>query len=33
MLESWDALPEIFITSSENRTGGDEILNFIEKQI
>ncbi len=29
--ESWEELPPYFITSSENRTGKDEILNYIEK--
>lgn len=28
--ESWEELPPIFITSSEKRQGGDEILNYIE---
>ncbi len=30
LLEQWDALPPIFITSSEKRVGRDEILNFID---
>ncbi|MBF0577929.1 ribosome biogenesis GTP-binding protein YihA/YsxC [Dysgonomonas sp. GY617] len=29
--ETWDELPPIFITSSEHRIGGDEILDYIEK--
>ena len=29
--ESWEELPPYFITSSENRTGKDEILDYIEK--
>lgn len=31
MSETWEYLPEIFVTSSEKRIGGDEILNFINK--
>lgn len=31
LLESWEELPPIFVTSSEKRTGRDEILDFIEK--
>jgi GTP-binding protein len=31
MLESWETLPEIFITSSETKLGREEILAFIEK--
>ena len=31
MLENWELLPDIFITSSENRIGMKEILTFIEK--
>ena len=31
MLENWEFLPDIFITSSENRIGMKEILTFIEK--
>lgn len=30
MLEDWEELPQIFITSSIKRTGKDEILEFIE---
>lgn len=29
--ETWEELPPIFITSSEHRIGGEEILNYIEK--
>jgi GTP-binding protein len=29
LLDSWQTLPEIFITSSVNKTGREEILNFI----
>lgn len=28
--ETWEELPPIFITSSEKRQGGEEILNYIE---
>lgn len=28
--EQWEELPPYFITSSENRTGRDEVLNYIE---
>lgn len=31
LVESWEELPPYFITSSENRTGKDEILDYIEK--
>ena len=31
MLKQWEYLPEIFITSSENKNGISEILKFIEK--
>lgn len=31
MLKRWEELPPIFITSSEKKTGRDEILDFIEK--
>ncbi len=30
LLESWEELPPIFITSSEKSTGRDEILDYIE---
>jgi GTP-binding protein len=30
MLENWEEIPQIFITSSAKRTGKDEILAFIE---
>jgi GTP-binding protein len=30
MLETWEEIPQIFITSSAKRTGKDEILEFIE---
>ena len=32
LLEEWEALPPIFITSAENKTGRDEILAYIERQ-
>jgi GTP-binding protein len=31
LLEDWEELPEIFITSSEKKTGLDDITSFIEK--
>lgn len=30
MLDEWEELPPYFITSSENRIGRDEVLNYIE---
>lgn len=30
MLKQWEVLPDIFITSSENRIGRNDILDFIE---
>jgi len=30
LLETWEELPSIFITSSERKTGREEILNYIE---
>ena len=32
LLEDWEELPPIFITSAEKRTGRDEILDYIEAQ-
>lgn len=32
LLEEWEELPPIFITSSESKLGREEILDFIEKQ-
>ena len=29
MLETWESLPSSFITSSENRSGREDVLNFI----
>ena len=31
LLQTWDELPRIFVTSSEKRTGRDELLNFIDE--
>lgn len=31
LLEEWEELPQIFITSSEKKTGLDDILKFIEE--
>lgn len=31
LLEKWEELPQIFITSAEKKEGRDEILNFIEE--
>jgi len=31
MLEKWEALPEIFISSSETKLGREEVLTFINK--
>lgn len=33
LLEQWEELPEIFITSAEKGRGKDEILDFIEKHV
>jgi GTP-binding protein len=33
MLQQWEELPPTFISSVVNKTGRDEILNFIEKSI
>lgn len=30
MLETWDGLPQIFMTSADKKVGADEILDFIE---
>ena len=32
LMEDWEELPPMFITSSENRTGRDEVLDYIELQ-
>ena len=31
LADTWEELPPYFITSSENRTGRDEVLNYIEQ--
>ena len=31
LLETWEELPDIYITSAEKKIGGEEILNFIDK--
>ena len=31
LLESWEELPPLFYTSSENKAGRDELLNYIEE--
>lgn len=33
LLEEWEELPKIFVTSAEKRIGREEILNFIEECI
>jgi len=33
LLETWESLPPLFVTSSEKRTGRDELLNYIEEII
>lgn len=32
LLEDWEELPPVFITSSENKQGREELLDFIEQQ-
>ena len=32
LLEDWEELPPIFITSSEEKTGREEVLDYIEEQ-
>ena len=32
LLEEWEELPPIFITSAEKKTGREEVLNYIEAQ-
>lgn len=32
LLEDWEELPPIFVTSSEERTGREEVLDYIEQQ-
>ena len=31
LLETWEELPPIFLTSAEKREGRDEVLDYIEK--
>ena len=31
ILETWEELPDIYITSAEKKIGGEEILKFVEK--
>lgn len=31
LLKTWEELPEIYVTSAEKKTGGDEILKFISE--
>ena len=31
LLESWEQLPPVFVTSSEGKTGGQELLAYIEE--
>ena len=31
LLESWEELPPLFVTSAEKRQGRDDVLNYIEK--
>ena len=31
LLETWEELPPVFVTSSEKKEGGESILGFIEK--
>ncbi len=33
MLETWESLPEIFLTSAHKNSGREEILNFIQKTL
>ena len=32
LLEDWEALPPVFITSSESKLGREELLDYIEQQ-
>jgi GTP-binding protein len=32
LLEDWEELPPIFITSAEKKTGREEVLDYIEQQ-
>ena len=31
LLESWEQLPPVFVTSSEGKIGGQELLGYIEQ--
>ena len=31
LLKQWEELPPIFVTSSENKTGRDELLNYVDQ--
>ena len=31
LLETWEELPNIFVTSAERKLGGEQILDFIEE--
>ena len=31
LLDTWETLPPYFITSSEKKTGKDEVLNYIDE--
>jgi GTP-binding protein len=31
LIESWEELPPLFVTSAAKKTGQDEVLDFIEK--
>jgi GTP-binding protein len=31
LLETWEELPPMFITSSEKKDGRDDVLNYIEQ--
>ena len=33
MLKTWETLPKTFITSAVNKTGREEILNFVEEMV
>lgn len=33
LLESWEELPPLFVTSSEKKTGREDVLDFIDKAI
>ncbi len=33
LLKQWEELPPMFVTSAEQRTGGEEVLTFIEREL